>query len=83
VGSHEGFFAPFEFDVSPYVREGENELLVTVRNDYVYGGNQGPTSNPVRLEGDKMYAATGFGYDDAEIGWHHCPNCFFSGNEFP
>ncbi|MBQ9746913.1 MAG: glycoside hydrolase family 2, partial [Clostridia bacterium] len=39
----------------------------------VYGGNQGPTANPVRLEGDKMYAATGFGYDDAEVGWHHCP----------
>jgi hypothetical protein len=73
IGSHEGFFAPFEFDVTPYVREGENTLVVTVRNDYVYGGNQGPTSNPVRLEGDKMYAATGPGYDDSETGWHHCP----------
>lgn len=73
VGSHEGFFAPFEFDVSPYLAEGENTLTVTVRNDYVYGGNQGPTENPVRLEGDKLYAATGFGWDDAEVGWHHCP----------
>jgi len=73
VGSHEGFFAPFEFDVSPYLAEGENVLTVTVKNDYVYGGNQGPTENPVRLEGDKMYAATGFGWDDAEVGWHHCP----------
>ena len=73
VGSHEGFFAPFEFDVSSHLREGENELLVTVRNDYVYGGNQGPTAAPMRLEGDKMYAATGFGWDDAEVGWHHCP----------
>ena len=73
VGSHEGFFAPFEFDVSRYLRDGENTLTVTVRNDYVYGGNQGPTENPVRLEGDKLYAATGFGWDDAETGWHHCP----------
>ena len=73
VGSHEGFFAPFEFDVSRYLIEGENTLTVTVKNDYVYGGNQGPTANPVRLEGDKMYAATGFGWDDSEIGWHHCP----------
>ncbi len=73
VGSHEGFFAPFEFDISPYLAEGENTLVITVRNDYVYGGNQGPTETPVRLEGDKMYAATGFGWDDAEIGWHHCP----------
>jgi hypothetical protein len=73
LGSHEGFFAPFEFDATPYLREGENTLVITVRNDYVYGGNQGPTANPVRLEGDKMYAATGYGWDDAEIGWHHCP----------
>lgn len=73
VGSHEGFFGAFEFDVSPYVRDGENTLVVTVRNDYVYGGNPGPTTGPSRLEGDKLYAATGFGYDDAETGWHHCP----------
>ena len=73
LGRHEGFFAPFEFDATPYLREGENTLLVTVRNDYIYGGNQSPTENAVRLEGDKMYAATGFGYDDSELGWHHCP----------
>lgn len=73
LGSHEGFFAPFEFDATPYLRDGENTLVITVRNDYVYGGNQGPTENPIRLEGDKMYAATGFGWDDSEIGWHHCP----------
>ena len=73
LGSHEGFFGAFEFDATPYIHDGENILVVTVRNDYVYGGNQGPTSMPVRLEGDKMYAATGFGYDDSETGWHHCP----------
>ena len=73
LGSHEGFFAPFEFDATSHIHEGENTLVETVRNDYVYGGNQGPTSEPIRLEGDKMYAATGFGYDDSEVGWHHCP----------
>ncbi len=73
LGAHEGFFGAFEFDATPYLHDGENILVVTVRNDYVYGGNQGPTAVPVRLEGDKMYAATGFGYDDAELGWHHCP----------
>ena len=76
IGSHEGFFGAFEFDVTPYIHDGENILTVTVRNDYVYGGNQGPTTEPVRLEGDKMYAATGFGYDDSETGWHHCPPGF-------
>ncbi len=73
LGSHEGFFAPFEFDATPYLHDGENTLLVTVRNDYVYGGNSAPVENAVRMEGDKMYAATGFGYDDAAYGWHHCP----------
>ncbi len=73
LGSHEGFFAPFEFDATPYLHDGENILVVAVRNDYVYGGNQGPTTVPVRLEGDKLYAATGLGYDDSETGWHHCP----------
>lgn len=73
IGNHEGFFGAFEFDATSHMLEGENTLVVTVRNDYVYGGNQGPTAEPVRLEGDKMYAATGFGYDDSEIGWHHCP----------
>ncbi len=73
LGSHEGFFGAFEFEATPYIHSGKNTLVVTVKNDYVYGGNQGPTAMPVRLEGDKMYAATGFGYDDSEIGWHHCP----------
>ena len=73
AGSHEGFFGAFEFDVTPYIRDGENTLVVTVRNDYVYGGNPGPTTGAPRLEGDKLYAATGFGYDDSETGWHHCP----------
>ena len=73
LGSHEGFFAPFEFDATPYIKTDENTLVVTVKNDYVYGGNQSPTPSAIRLEGDKMYAATGFGYDDSETGWHHCP----------
>ena len=76
LGTHEGFFGAFEFDCTPYLHDGENTLVVTVRNDYVYGGNQGPTSEPIRLEGDKMYAATGYGYDDSETGWHHCPPGF-------
>lgn len=73
VGAHEGFFGAFEFDITPHIHDGENILVVTVRNDYVYGGNPGPNTGSPRLEGDKMYAATGFGYDDSELGWHHCP----------
>jgi Na+/melibiose symporter-like transporter len=71
LGSHEGFFAPFEFDFTAQARAGENVLLVKVENDYVCMGsedNRGRT-----LDGEKIYAASGLGYDDPEHGWHHCP----------
>ncbi len=67
IGGHEGFFAPFEFDVTDYVRE-ENELVIEVENDYTTKGDDGPL-----VDGDKIYAATGPGWDDPYIGWHHCP----------
>ena len=73
AGTHEGFFAPFEFDISELVREGENVLFVAVKNDFPYGGFNSPEHDGLRLEGDKMYAATGPGYDDPALGWHHCP----------
>lgn len=73
AGTHEGFFAPFEFDISGLCRKGRNSLLVVVKNDYIYNGNNTPDHDNMRLEGDKMYAATGPGYDDAALGWHHCP----------
>lgn len=70
-GAHEGIFAPFEFNVSEQVKEGENNLLVKVYNDYVMQGSEGDDGR--KLNGDKLYAATGSGYNDPEIGWHHCP----------
>ena len=76
VGSHEGFFGAFEFDVTGFVKEGENDLLVVVKNDFIYMGNATPEDPSRRIEGDKLYAATGPGYDDAEWGWHHCPPGF-------
>jgi len=62
VGSHEGFFAPFEFDITQYARLGENIIVVICENDFVHV-----------LNGDKIYAATGLGWDDPNDGWHHCP----------
>ena len=32
VGHHEGGYLPFEFDITEYLREGENELFVEVRD---------------------------------------------------
>ena len=36
LGSHEGFFAPFEFECAGVLRKGENVLLVKVENDAIY-----------------------------------------------
>mgnify|MGYP003485098934 CR=1 FL=1 len=39
VGRHEGFFAPFEFDITDAVKCGTNTLKVIVKNDNVMMGN--------------------------------------------
>ncbi|MBB3126150.1 hypothetical protein FHS19_000804 [Paenibacillus rhizosphaerae] len=67
VGMHEGLFAPFEFDITSLLEE-TNVLVVEVNNDYPMMGVNG-----TRLDGDKMYAATGPGWDEPVYGWHHCP----------
>lgn len=73
LGSHEGFFAPFEFEFSACARVGSNTLVVKVDNDFVPLENEAEWTNGVRYAGDKIYGATGMGYDDPERGWHHCP----------
>lgn len=72
AGTHEGFFATFEFDVTPYVVEGKNTLTIHLDNDFTMTGNETHPGEP-RIYGDKIYAATGPGYDEPEMGWHHCP----------
>ncbi len=68
VGSHEGLFAPFSFDISDYIYAGgDNELVIECQNDIPMMGVGD------LLDGDKLYAATGPGWDDPETGWHHCP----------
>ncbi|WP_108995054.1 glycoside hydrolase family 2 protein [Paenibacillus agaridevorans] len=73
LGSHEGFFAPFEFDCTDHVRLGDNVLVVQVENDFTFGSSETEEAPGERFEGDKLYAATGPGYDDPQYGWHHCP----------
>ncbi len=78
VGMHEGFFSPFEFEITSAARIGKNTLKVVLENDFIYRGDTiksetGHALGLPRIEGDKLYAATGIGYDDPEVGWHHCP----------
>ena len=52
--------------MTKYIRES-NELVILCKNDIPILG-EGEF-----LDGDKIYAATGPGWDDPQIGWHHCP----------
>ena len=74
VGGHEGLFAPFGFDITDVLREGDAEqtLLVRVENDAKQQGSWG--NRPwagygaaipefYQLDGDKVYAGTGQGWD--------------------
>ena len=70
VGEHEGFFAPFEFDITDVVNVGENKLKVVVKNLFKM---QGDDLDGEKHCGDKVYASTGIGWDDPMVGWHHCP----------
>ena len=78
VGIHEGFFSPFEFEITAAAKVGKNTLKVELANDFIYrgtttAGEMGHVLGLPVIEGDKLYAATGIGYDDPEVGWHHCP----------
>ncbi len=70
VGSHEGFFSPFEIDITSQAIVGINTLEVVVKNDWTMTLNKTGSS---AISGDKIYAATGPGWDDPMLGWHHCP----------
>jgi len=70
LGEHEGIFEAFEFDVTGIVQPAGNTLLVRVENDHTMLGE---AFEEGQVDGDKIYAATGLGYDDPELGWHHCP----------
>ena len=70
LGTHEGFFDAFEFDATGVAQRSGNVLVVRVENDFTMLGQAFSDGD---TDGDKIYAATGLGYDDPEEGWHHCP----------
>ena len=70
AGGHTGFFAPFSVNITEYVHTGKNIILVVVKNDVT---STGVTVDGMMHYGDKIYGATHFGYDEPNLGWHHCP----------
>jgi hypothetical protein len=70
-GTNEGSFISFEFNIAPYLKNGNNILVIKVENDYPMLGHVGDDGK--KFDGDKVYAATGMGYDDPVLGWHHNP----------
>jgi hypothetical protein len=66
VGSHEGFFASFEIDITDCINDKDNVLIIRVENDIT-------TTGEGNRFGKKIYAATGIGWDGPYDGWHHCP----------
>jgi hypothetical protein len=72
MGAHRGYFGPFEIDLTPHLRRnGPNVLVVRVENDSTELGLQswgGPD-----VDGDKIYADAGLGWDEPGVGWHVCP----------
>jgi len=70
ITRHEGFFAPFSADLTDNIKQGENALLIVVKNDVTTSGIQ---VNGVTHYGNKIYAETHLGYDEPYLGWHHCP----------
>lgn len=72
VGEHEGFFSPFEFSLENFPLLEKNHLLIEVLNDTPTLGYTNPQGVKYP-DGDKIYAGTGCGWDDPEVGWHHCP----------
>ena len=74
AGIHEGFFSSFEFDITRYAKSGKNLLEIVLENDYPFrGGTKEWDPENVAVQGDKVYAATGMGFDDSKLGWRACP----------
>ena len=80
IGSHEGGFTPFQFDVSEHLKDGDNFVVVKVDNSREHDQvptvntdwwNYGGITRPVRLlELNSTYIADyHLQYDDAINGW--------------
>ena len=70
VSHHVGFFAPFTAILTPFIKQGENTLVVVVKNDVSATGED---FNGAHHYGNRIFGATHLGYDEPMVGWHHNP----------
>ena len=70
VAKHTGFFAPFTAIITPFIRKGNNTLVVVVKNDITVTGEE---LNGETHYGNRIYGHTHLGYDEPILGWHHNP----------
>jgi S-formylglutathione hydrolase FrmB len=73
LGSHEGLFDAFEFNLKPFAKPGDNVLLIKARNESIQMGCSFFTG-PNRKYGRKFAACGGPGWNEPGLakGWHMC-----------
>ncbi len=77
VGSHVGLFGEFEFNIKPYIKQGENFLEIKVFNDAPMMGDPF-FLGPDRKFGKKLTGSAGPGWDEPGYakGWTMSPAGF-------
>lgn len=67
LGSHEGYFNPFEFDITDLIKEGDNILLLLVKNPYDRGIETAAAENATNLA-EKVWIKGILNYHDTRPG---------------
>ncbi len=67
LGSHEGYFNPFEFDITSLIREGDNVVLIIVKNPYDRGIETASMENATNLA-EKVWIKGILNYHDTRPG---------------
>lgn len=67
LGSHEGYFNPFQFDITNLIKEGENVILLEVKNPYDNGIKAASDENATNLA-EKIWVKGILNYHDTRPG---------------
>ena len=78
IGVSDNMFIPFEFDVSKYLRDGENTLKVHIKSPVVEANKRDYTVRSMSLW-EKTPADTGVRRAPHSFGWDIMPRCVTSG----